>query len=66
MSDMESDLEAATRPIGSRKLRASGGSIVVTIPPAAMLQSGFNEDDEVEISVPERGKILLEETQTDD
>lgn len=66
MSDMESDLGSAARPIGSRKLRPSGGSIVVTIPPAAMLQSGLDEDDEVEISVPESGKILLEEPQADD
>lgn len=66
MSDMESDHGAATRPIGCRKLRPSGGSTVVTIPPAAMLQAGLNDDDEVEISVPERGTIILEETQADD
>ena len=60
MSDMESDFEAATKPIGSRKIRPSGGSLVVTIPPAALFQSGLSEDDDVKISVLADGKILLE------
>jgi len=59
MSDMESDLESVPRPLGSRKLRPSGGSMVLTIPPAAMRQAAVEEDDELNISVPEKGKIVL-------
>ena len=59
---MESDFESDLGPIGSRKLRPSGGSVVVTIPPAARFQAGVQETDDLQISVPEEGTIVLRQT----
>lgn len=62
---MVSDIQSDPRALWSRKLRASGGSMVITIPPAALLLAGLEEEDDLHVSVPEEGTILLREVPDD-
>jgi len=68
MSDVKSDSLPADHPkAATRELRRSGGSCVVTIPPAVMEQLGFEEGDDLDIRVDAYSKrALLEKADTTD
>lgn len=60
MSDMKSDSSSCTLPAAAtRELRRSGGSCVVTIPPAVMEQIGLEEGDDLDICVDQEARRLV-------